>query len=188
MMKKVNALKLVFIVLISICNYACIDRVTIPETDTTPPTFSFKIEGDGFSRTFTQDDNFSSMQLNLRVNKVYSFVFSGDDSGGLALLQWQLGGNDIIEFDDDFPSGEWTIRDISAFNRMIEWQGDRSNPYVGMVLTGRFVARSGGSGTFDTTDFGFFAMDFGGRSGTANQATGNLYVSIGDSPTELVEL
>ncbi|MCK7590546.1 hypothetical protein M0G43_08180 [Subsaxibacter sp. CAU 1640] len=184
-MKKAIVLKAALLVILSICNYACIDRVTIPETDTTPPSFSFKIEGDGFSRTFTQDDDFSRMQLNLRANKVYSFVFTGDDAGGMALLQWQLGENETIEFDDDFPGGEWTIRDISSTNRMIEWQGDGVNPIRGMILTGDFVARNSGPNTTVSTSFRFFVRDFGGRSGTANQVSGELYITIGDFTTEL---
>jgi hypothetical protein len=59
----------------------------IPSTDITPPTFNFRITGDGFSRTFTQADDFSRFQLNLKTDVNYNFTYIGSDAGGLKYMQ-----------------------------------------------------------------------------------------------------
>ncbi|WP_435413551.1 hypothetical protein [Psychroserpens mesophilus] len=157
----------------------------IPEVDTTPPTLSFEIRGDGFSRTFTQDDDFSRMQLNLRAETEYNFIYSGADQGGVGAIQWQLGGDDQIDFiRPDFPFDSWSIRDISASNRMIEWNGNRSDPKTGAILSGRFRT---GNLQNDSGSLSLFVRDFGGQSGTPNSVRGNLNILIGDFPTELSE-
>ncbi|WP_431136808.1 hypothetical protein [Psychroserpens mesophilus] len=161
----------------------------IPEVDTTVPTFSFDIRGDGFNRVFTQDDDFSRMQLNLKANTEYRFIYSGADQGGVGLIQWQLGGSDQIEFvSPELPFDSWSIRDISVSNRMIEWFGERTNPKTGAILSGRFrtgVVPPGNSGNSGTLSF--FVRDFGGQSGTSNRIRGNLNILIHNSETELSE-
>ena len=178
-MSKIVQFLMVFILLTTV---SC--ETVIPEVDNTPPTFSLEIRGDGFNKTFTQDDAFSRMQLNLKSNTVYSFVYSGSDSGGVGLIQWQLGNNDQMNFiRPEFPVESWTIRSISPSSRMIEWSGDRSNPRTGGILTGDF--RTGGSLTGLRT-VGLFVSDFGGRSGTPNSVRGDLNILIGDIDTELI--
>jgi len=53
------------LILSLLLSFSC--ETDIPETDTTLPTFSLKIDGDGFDRTFIQDDNFESKQLNTYI-------------------------------------------------------------------------------------------------------------------------
>jgi len=159
--------------------------ISIPEVDTTAPTFSFQIRGDGFSRTFTQEDDFSRMQLNLKANTEYRFVYSGADQGGVDLIQWQLGGSDLIDFSrPEFPIDSWTISDISASNRMIEWRGVRTDPKTGAILSGTFRT---GNLQGDAATIRFFTRDFGGQSGTPNSIRGDLSIFIGDFETELIE-
>ena len=156
----------------------------IPEVDTTPPTFSFEIRGDGLSHTFTQDDDFSRMQLNLRSNTEYRFTYSGADQGGVSKIQWQLGGDDQIHFTrPEFPFDSWIIRDLPPISRMIEWTGNRSNPRTGGVITGIFR-----TGNFQSNSgtWRFFIRDFGGQSGTSNDVRGNLNILIVESETELI--
>ena len=159
-------------------------EIRIPEVDTTTPTFSFQIRGDGFSKTFTQDDDFSRMQLNLRSNAEYRFIFSGADQGGVALIQWQLGGTDFFDFSrPDFPIDTWDIRNISANSRMIEWFGDRSDPKTGAILSGNFTT---GNLQGDVATIRFFVRDFGGQSGTTpNDIRGDLSISVSDVETNL---
>lgn len=177
MKKSIHFLLFVLLIIATSC------ETRIPSVDTTSPTFSFEIRGDGFSKTFTQDDDFSAMQLKLKANTVFSFIYSGTDSGGLALIQWQLGGNDQIDFiRPEFPVEAWTIREISPLNRMIEWTGDRSNPKTGGVLTGNLRT---GNLQNNLGAFRLFARDFGGQSGTPNRVRGDLNILIGNFDTEL---
>lgn len=160
----------------------------IPEVDTTPPTFSFEISGDGFTRTFTQDDDFTRMQLNLRGRTEYRFTYSGADQGGVAIIQWQLGGSDQLEFlTPEFPFDSWDIRNISALSRMVEWFGDVSDPKTGAILSGTFRTRDIPDNSIDSGLFRFFVRDFGGQSGTPNSVQGNLNISIQNSETNLSE-
>lgn len=160
----------------------------IPEVDTTPPTFSFEISGDGFTHTFTQDDDFSSMQLNLRGRTEYRFTYSGADQGGVAAIQWQLGDNSQLEFlSPEFPFDSWDIRDLSALSRMVEWFGDVSDPKTGAILSGTFRTRDLPDNTIDSGTFSFFVRDFGGESGTPNSVRGDLNINIQNSETNLSE-
>lgn len=169
------------IMIFALCIITSCD-IRIPEVDTTAPTFSFQIRGDGFSKTFTQADDFSRMQLNLRANAEYRFIYSGADQGGVGLIQWQLSGSDQIDFSTPvFPFDSWTIRDISASNRMIEWSGGRENPKTGAILSGTFRT---GNLQGDIGRFAFFVRDFGGQSGTANSVRANLSISVGNGDDE----
>jgi hypothetical protein len=175
------------IISIVLCFATCIItscETRIPEIDSTPPTFSFEIRGDGFNRTFTQDDDFSRIQLNLKANTEYNFIFSGADQGGVSTIQWQLGGDDQIDFiRPDFPFDSWSIRNISAISRMIQWNGDRSDPKTGAILSGRFRT---GNLQNDSGSLSLFVRDFGGQLETLNSTRGNLNILIGDFETELI--
>ena len=162
--------------------------IRIPEVDSIPPTFSFQIQGDGFSRTFTQDDDFSRIQLNLRGNTEYRFIYSGADQGGVGLIQWQLGDRSQLEFiRPEFPFDSWFIRDVSALSRMIEWSGDREEPKTGAILSGSFRTSDIADNALDSGLFRFFVSDFGGQSGTSNNIRGNLNIAIQNSETSLSE-
>lgn len=158
----------------------------IPEVDTTAPTFSFEISGDGFTRTFTQDDDFSSMQLNLRGRTEYRFTYSGADQGGVAAIQWQLGDSSQLEFiTPEFPFDFWDIRNVSSLVRMVEWFGDEADPKTGAILSGTFRTRDIQDNSTDSGTFVFFVRDFGGQSGTSNSTRGDLNIAIQNSETSL---
>lgn len=176
-----------FVFLFTICLTTSCDT-EIPEVDTTPPSFSFEISGDGFTHTFTQDDDFSRMQLNLRGRTEYRFTYSGADQGGVAAIQWQLGDSSQLEFlTPEFPFDSWDIRTVSALSRMVEWFGDVSDPKTGVILSGTFRTRDIGNNASDSALFRFFVRDFGGQSGTSNSVQGNLNILIQNSETSLSE-
>ncbi len=170
--------KVAFIALVTFGIQSC--ETEIPITDTIDPAFSFQIKGDGFDETFNQDTDFSRIQLNLRDNTRYDFTLTGTDSGGVALIQWQAdtGGNIIFETPVDRP---WTSIDISPLSRMIEWRGNRNDPYTGSIITGSF--RANGGNVYPV--FRFFVRDFGGERGVANSSDGELRLFIGNHSTEI---
>ena len=150
-------LKYPLIVLLIVSLLSC--ETDIPETDTTPPEFSFRITGDGFVHVFNQDQDYSKIQLNLKNDAEYDFIYTGSDKGGVKLIQWQLPISDYIEFDSTIPDS-WQDN-VSGLSRIIKWNGNSSNPLTGNILTGTFEA----NGEFVSDTFRFFVSDFGGESG-----------------------
>lgn len=173
-----NYSKFVFIVLTVLLLQSC--ETDIPETDTTPPEFTFRITGDGFEHTFKSEDDFNDIQLNLRAGVEYDFIYAGSDNGGVKLIRWQVPGSDNIDFTSGISS-PWTIRNLSPLARMIEWAGDENNAITGNVLTGRFRAE----GEQASVLFGFYVSDFGGESGSPNTVLQELFILIADHETEL---
>lgn len=152
----------------------------IPETDTTPPTFRIEISGDGFTRAFTEEDDFDTFQLNLRSNTTYNILFSGVDQGGVRRLQMEL-PDDYVDFQTDIEAPWQTT--TNGFTKTISWNGDQENPITAYIFTGSFVA----SGDNIATSFYMRAEDFGGEDGPPfNITDGSLNIFIGDQNTEVV--
>lgn len=167
---------LFFIVTFSSC------EVDVPDTDTTPPQFSFLIKGDGLNRTFDQDDDFTSFQLNLRNGASYDFVLIASDAGGLAQMTWQI-VPEYYDFEDPIAL-PWTSTMTSPLNRRIQWLGDRDNALTGTTLSGTFRVNGQNVGNA----FRFLAKDFGGRTGTPNTFSVELNLYIGDHETKVIGL
>lgn len=155
----------------------------IPVIDDVPPTFTFRITGDGFEHTFNQDSDFTNIQLNLKHDAEYDFILSGSDNGGVKLIQWQLPGDDFIEFDSTVSS-PWTVTNISSINKIIKWEGNSNNPLTGNILAGTFES----NGENISISFRFLISDFGGESGVSNTTSKELTIYIGEHDTEIVSL
>lgn len=166
------------ITLLLIVTYSC--ETEIPDNDTTPPQFSFKITGDGFDYTFNQDDDFENVILNLKNGTSYDFIFIGSDDGGVKTIQWQIPPSDYIEFGSAINS-PWTMSDPPA--RLIEWQGDDNNPLTSNLLVGDFEA----NGEDVRVNFYFFVSNFSGEN-TARAVSKRLRLNIDNhNTTEIVE-
>ena len=155
----------------------------IPPTDTEPPTFSFKIKGEGFERTFTQDDDFENIQLNLTAGAAYEIDYIGVDAGGLKYMsiEFPYGDFDII---GTLPN-HWED-DNNGFSRWFYWNGDSNDPKTGSliskatIITKQVSANDGIGGSFY-----FVLRDYGGQSGSANQTVKQLNTYLGQHPTEV---
>ncbi|WP_158849444.1 hypothetical protein [Algibacter sp. L1A34] len=175
--------KTIYFLLIFLLITAQSCETDIPETDNIPPTFSFRITGDGFEYVFDQDTDYDNIQLNLKHDAEYDFIFSGSDNGGVKLIEWQLPDDDFIEFDSTVSS-PWTVTNVSSINKIIKWEGNSNNPLTGNILAGTF--ESNGENISDT--FRFFVSDFGGESGVSNTTSKELTIYIGEHDTEIVSL
>lgn len=153
----------------------------IPTTDTEPPTFSFLLKGTGINRTFTQDDDFDSFQINLTADASYNFVYAAGDSGGLKLAQMQF-PDDYVQFETEIPDS-WTTW-TGGLSRYFTWLGDVSNPTTGTVLTGTFKVK----GNNVSLNMILGQTDFGGESGRSNATLRGLNIYIGEHPTEIIPL
>ena len=154
------------------------------DTDETLPTFSFRITGDGFTRTFTQDDDFENLQLNLRHDVDYDFILSGGDAGGTKIIQMQY-PKDYIEFtsDEAFPLPPWElVFPSSSLSAIVQWEGDPDNPLTGSILNGTLRP----NGDLVSIDLYFRVEDFGGASGSSNVTDGSLNTLIDDHETEVI--
>ncbi len=154
--------------------------VDVPDSDTTSPEFSFQISGDGFIHTFNQDSDFGNIQLNLRQDTTYDFIFSGSDQGGVKQIHWQY-AHDYVEFVNPIVS-PWTQTTTSALSSSINWYGDPTNPLSGAVLNGKIVIE----GDNISHQFFFMITDFGGESGDSNATYGALNIYSGDHSTEII--
>ena len=176
-------LKYTFIALISYTITSC--DTDVPETDTIAPTFSLKITGDGLDRTFTHDDNFGNLQLNLRAGASYDFMLAGVDAGGVKQIQFQYSPIST-PINTPIPS-PWTESN-NGFTSVIRFNGDRNNAITAQVLSGTFTATLG-SESIIADIFYIRVEDFGGESGPPfNITEGVLDIVIADHPTELINL
>jgi len=166
------------ILFIAIVMQSC--TVDIPETDTIPPQFSFRITGDGFDRTFDQNTDFDSFQLNLTEDAQYDFILTGSDAGGVKEITWQY-PHDNIEFVDPISS-PWMVTRLSGLSSQISWQGDSSNAITGNILTGKFKP----NGELVSFSFDFGVKDFGGQLGTVNTFFASLSIYSGNHNTEII--
>ncbi len=154
--------------------------VDVPDSDTVPPKFSFKITGDGFDQTFNQDTDFSSFQLNLKQGATYNFILSGGDGGGVKQIQWQY-AHDYVEFTDPITS-PWVQSTVSPLSSVINWFGERSNPVSGSILAGKIVIE----GNQVSHEFIFMVKDFGGESGNTNTIYASLNIYGSNHTTEII--
>lgn len=172
MMSKTKTL--LFLVLITA--FSC--KVQIPVTDSISPTFKFKISGDGFEHTFTQDSNFDNLILNLREGTTYTFEYSAGDAGGLKFIQLYFPTDNFNIQGAILP--QWTERTV-GLTKYVEWSGDEDNPTNGQILARNF--RSVGNINYTIR---FLVRDFGGQSGPENSVFGDLNVNSGNHPTEII--
>lgn len=152
----------------------------IPETDTTAPTFSFRITGDGFEHTFTQDDDFNAIRLNLREGASYDILLSGIDQGGVRRVQWEL-PPDYMDLQTAVNS-PWQSS-TSGLTRTISFNGDQNDPFNASLFAGTFIAH--GDLVFITTYIR--VEDFGGENGPPFNVT-EATLSIAISPNNQTEL
>ena len=155
-------------------------------TEDTQPRFSFRISGDGFDRTFTQDDDLENIQLNLRHDADYDFIFSGGDTQGVKRIQMQY-PTDYIEFTGvtPFPPNPWQqMFPSGSLSGIIFWEGDPSNPITGNILNGTLRP----NGELVSIELYFRVEDFGGESGASNITDGSLNILIDNHNTEVITL
>lgn len=155
----------------------------VPETDTVAPTFSLKITGDGFDRTFTQDDTFDNLQLNLRAGISYDFILGGVDQGGVRQVQFQYSPIST-PISTTIPS-PWTENN-TGFSSTIRFNGDRNNALTAQLLSGTFTATLGSEDIIAET-FYIRVEDFGGESGPPfNITEAVLNIVIANHPTAVI--
>ena len=157
-------------------------EVDVPDTDVTPPKFSFKITGDGFDHTFDQDDDFEHYELYLKDGGSYQFIFSGSDEGGLKYLRWGAPGSPdsgIRVSAPSLPSG-WSVTS-RAFDEYgenaVKYEGNEADPVSGALSAGDFAIYQPYQDLPVT--FHFIARDYGGLDENINTVEKYLKVFVG---------
>ena len=110
------------------------------------PKSTLLISGNGFSKTYYSDSDYTYGQLNLKPNATYNFTLTGADAGAIRLLEIQLPA--------EFALG--TITSVAAhtertsgLSKIISVTGTESGPYTSFVINGSFTTSS------DNGDLGF---------------------------------
>ncbi len=181
-----KTMKNIWVVLALILVYAC-DADDETDTDESQPRFSFRITGDGFARTFTQDDDLENIRLKLKYDVDYDFIFAGGDTGGTKLIQMQYPANFIEFVTTPFPPAPWELTfPTGTISGIIYWQGDPDNPLTGNVLVG--TLRPVENDNQVSLPFYFRVEDFGGESGISNVTDGVLETLIANHDTEVITI
>lgn len=168
-----NAHTFYFALLTSLLFTGC--AVTIPETDNTPPKIRFEITIPGHgTEVVTSDEEFEFLQINIPENTRCTFRYTASDQGGLRFMQMQYNSHLTLSG----LASEFTIRTLSPLSKMLEWTGDRDNPTTGTIAAGAMQTPvlEGTDGLYG--DLGFFASDFGGRSGTPNNTSMEFNLAV----------
>ena len=157
----------------------------VPDIDTISPAFSFQITGDGFNRTFSQDDDLDNIQLNLKAGVSYSFILGGIDNGGVRNIQFQH-TSDYTPITTSIPS-PWVVNN-NGLTSTIQFTGDITNAFTAQLLPGSFTATLTDEGIVSDS-FYIRVEDFGGENGPPfNITEGILQILIGNHDTEVVLL
>jgi len=170
-----------FLIICSIlCFIGC--DTDVPETDDIAPSFSIFISGDGFSRTFTQDDDLENIQLNLRNGVNYTFLIGGSDQGGVRQVQFQYSPDSTpINANIESPWSE----SATGITSTIRFNGNVNNAQNAQLIGGEFSTLLGNeNAVFD--NFYIRVEDFGGESGPPfNVTEGVLNYTIANQETEV---
>jgi len=157
-------------------------KTTIPDRDTVVPTLFFQLTGSGLATgdiEITETFDFDNQALYLERNKTYNVLLSGKDSGGVSKVTWELPTNNIIELPEPLPS-PWTDGSGSIGTRILQAEGNRSDPRSSILLGTKIIGRTLDTGGTENRDFIFTVIDYHGN--TLNKT---LRVIIGAGPTRI---
>ena len=162
-------------------------EVTIPESDSTPPTFIFEITHGlpGGLLRISSDDDLSGKRLQLRRNQIYRFRFTGSDAGGLEELKLRANWpTNFLELGP--PSVEYAILTDDASFRELIWKGTRSDPRSSHIIVGQLhtIMYNQSYDVYDT-EWHLSASDFGGTAGTPNTTSLTINMGIVDDTQEV---
>lgn len=168
------------ILLLSLSLTSC--KTTIPDRDSVVPTIYFQLTGSGLSTgdvEITETFDFDNQALYLERNKTYNVLLSGKDSGGVSHITWELPNNGIVEIPDPIPS-PWTDGAGSIGTRLLQVEGNRSDPRSSILLGTKIIGRTLDTGGTENRDFVFTVKDY--HDNTLNKT---LRVIIGAGPTRI---
>lgn len=176
-----QGIQFTLLILLVVFTQGC--ETEIPPEDPTPPIFSFRITGDGFDHTFTEDSDFENIELRLKRETEYDFTFIGSDAGGVERIQWIYSSSSRIRTEIPATS-PWVYTATSSTSPTLSWFGDENNPLTGSVLTGTFTTHY----TSTYGNFKFNVADFGGERRDANYILKRLNIYTGVHNTRIKNL
>lgn len=148
-------------------------EVDIPDIDTEDPEFAFLIQGPGINKTYTEETDFSSFQLNLKSNATYNFTYTGSDDGGVSSISWYVGTP--MTFEDVVP-GDVTISPFQL-GILLNLVGDENDPVSGLGMAGDALTGAGNI----VFQWQFLVRDYGGTGGPPNETSRTMNVAVFNS-------
>jgi hypothetical protein len=130
--------------------------------DSIAPKSTLLISGNGFSKTYYSDSDYTYGQLNLKPNATYNFTLTGADVGGLRSLEIQLPTEFVL---GTITSVTAHTERTSGLSKIISVIGTESDPYTSFVINGSFTTNN-------------FNGDFGVDIRTGARDYGNLISPI----------
>lgn len=130
--------KIAICILVVLSTIACKKEGPVTR-DSIAPKSTLLISGNGFSKTYYSDSDYTYGQLNLKPNTRYNFTLTGADAGAIRLLEIQL--------PLEFTFG--TITSVTAYtefnttlSKIFRVTGTESDPYTSFIISGSFTTSS----------------------------------------------
>lgn len=173
-----------FLIVCSLLIVAC--ETEVPEVDSIPPTYSFIIEGDGFKHEFTEKDNPSTYQVNLKYDVPYKFYFSSFDEGGIVNSEIVLQTETFLKLNiaNDTLSKQWVATNKSFLTRELDWFHQNGVPVNASFIQGTMTFISNNQQNIaygESRNFYFRINDFGGESHQFNETFNSIPLYISDN-------
>lgn len=184
--------KLFFIGICGFIAQSCDTKV--PIVDTIPPTYTFFLDGDNFKHEFSEKDDPSTYQVNVKYNIPYQFTFVSYDKGGVVnseiVLQTERYLN--VRLSADTLSSQWQSVNRSFLTRELDWFHQNGVPKTGSFLSGSLVFLPISNDTIavgESRSFFIRINDFGGQNHNFNQTFNSIpfYVASDNQESKIVE-
>lgn len=170
-----------FLIICSFFTIAC--ETEVPEVDSKPPTYSFVIEGDDFKHEFTEKDDPSTYQVNLKFNIPYKFYFSSFDEGGIVNSEIVIQTETFLKLNiaNDALSQQWKTNNRSFLKRELDWFHQSGVPVNASFIQGKMTFLSNRNKSYrENRNFYFRINDFGGSNYQFNETFNAIPLYISD--------
>lgn len=134
-------------------------RTVIPERDSVPPKFLFRIENRAFTVDITETFDFDNTALYLKRGESYRIVYTGNDKGGLAFLSFVIPRNGAFRIPNTF-FGACTVDDLGTDRLRVQCAGDRSGPRTGLVITADLIVTGITTSSVEEYEFNLDTQDY----------------------------
>ncbi len=144
--------KIACAILVIFSMIAC-KKETPVTVDSVKPKMQLQITGYGVNKTFYSDsiDYYSTGTLFLKTDEIYTYTVSISDAGGVRSLQMTADTNAFaIRYPELTGTPAFTYTILPPVTFIQEIIGDRGNPYISFLMSGKFIAQNKTHNNTDT--------------------------------------
>lgn len=118
--------------------FSSCEKEGAPTIDAINPVMQLTLNGGGFNKTFSSEEDYSLGQLNLKSNTRYNFTLSISDTGGVRRLQLRLPIQYTISSLNSTPMAVDTLAGLKHYITTTVPQ-TATNFYKSFLITGSFI-------------------------------------------------